>query len=35
MVIYGTALLALCHLLGIFLGDLLGALLASEWEAAD
>lgn len=27
MIIYGTALLAVCHLLGIFLGDLLGALL--------
>jgi malonate transporter MadL subunit len=27
MIIYGTALLALCHLLGIFLGDLLGQLL--------
>lgn len=24
MIIYGTALLATCHLLGIFLGDLLG-----------
>lgn len=24
MIIYGTALLAACHLLGIFLGDLLG-----------
>jgi malonate transporter MadL subunit len=24
MIIYGTALLAVCHLLGIFLGDLLG-----------
>jgi malonate transporter MadL subunit len=30
MVIYGTALLALCHLLGIFLGDLLGALLGAR-----
>jgi malonate transporter MadL subunit len=27
MIIYGTALLALCHLLGIFLGDALGTLL--------
>ena len=27
MVIYGTALLAICHLLGIFLGDLLGQAL--------
>jgi malonate transporter MadL subunit len=27
MIIYGTALLALCHLLGIFLGDLLGHAL--------
>jgi len=27
MIIYGTALLAVCHLLGIFLGDLLGALV--------
>ena len=27
MIIYGTALLAACHLLGIFLGDLLGQLL--------
>jgi malonate transporter MadL subunit len=27
MIILGTALLALCHLLGIFLGDLLGQLL--------
>ncbi|MDX8122423.1 malonate transporter subunit MadL [Janthinobacterium sp. GMG2] len=27
MIIYGTALLALCHLLGIFLGDLLGQLM--------
>ena len=27
MIIYGTALLALCHLLGIFLGDALGQLL--------
>jgi malonate transporter MadL subunit len=30
MIIYGTALLALCHLLGIFLGDLLGALLGAK-----
>jgi malonate transporter MadL subunit len=27
MLIYGTALLALCHLLGIFLGELLGHAL--------
>ncbi len=27
MIIYGTALLAVCHLLGIFLGDLLGKAL--------
>lgn len=27
MIIYGTALLAACHLLGIFLGDLLGQML--------
>ena len=27
MIIYGTALLAVCHLAGIFLGDLLGQLL--------
>jgi malonate transporter MadL subunit len=27
MIIYGTALLAVCHLLGIVLGDLLGAAL--------
>lgn len=27
MIIYGTALLALCHLLGIFVGDLLGQAL--------
>ena len=27
MIIYGTALLALCHLLGIFIGDLLGQAL--------
>jgi malonate transporter MadL subunit len=27
MIIYGTALLAACHLLGIFLGDLLGHAL--------
>jgi malonate transporter MadL subunit len=27
MIILGTALLALCHLLGIFLGDLLGQML--------
>jgi malonate transporter MadL subunit len=27
MIIYGTALLAACHLTGIFLGDLLGRLI--------
>jgi malonate transporter MadL subunit len=27
MIIYGTALLAACHLIGIFLGDLLGSLI--------
>jgi hypothetical protein len=27
MIIYGTAILALCHLLGIILGDLLGRAL--------
>ena len=27
MIIYGTALLAACHLLGIFFGDLLGAAI--------
>src|SRR4029453_4681446 len=27
MIIYGTALLAVCHLLGIFLGDILGQAL--------
>jgi malonate transporter MadL subunit len=30
MIIYGTALLAVCHLLGIFLGDLLGSLLGAK-----
>ncbi len=30
MIIYGTALLAVCHLLGIFLGDLLGAMLGAK-----
>jgi malonate transporter MadL subunit len=30
MIIYGTALLAVCHLLGIFLGDLLGALIGAK-----
>jgi malonate transporter MadL subunit len=30
VIIYGTALLAVCHLLGIFLGDLLGALLGAK-----
>ncbi|HVS55472.1 MAG TPA: malonate transporter subunit MadL, partial [Casimicrobiaceae bacterium] len=27
MIIYGTALLAFCHLAGLFLGDLLGSLI--------
>ena len=27
MVIYGTALLAFCHLAGLFLGDLLGSMI--------
>lgn len=27
MIIYGTALLAFCHLAGLYLGDLLGALI--------
>ena len=30
MIIYGTALLALCHLLGSLLGDLLGSLLGVQ-----
>jgi malonate transporter MadL subunit len=30
MIIYGTALLAVCHLLGIVLGDLLGAKLGMK-----
>jgi malonate transporter MadL subunit len=30
MIIYGTALLAVCHLLGIFLGDLLGTLIGAK-----
>ena len=30
MIIYGTALLAICHLLGIFLGDLLGTLVGAK-----
>ncbi|GDY21938.1 malonate transporter subunit MadL [Verrucomicrobiota bacterium] len=30
MIIYGTALLAVCHLLGIVLGDLLGAALGMK-----
>jgi malonate transporter MadL subunit len=30
VIIYGTALLAVCHLLGIFLGDLLGTLLGAK-----
>ena len=27
MIIYGTALLAICHLVGLYLGDLLGAAI--------
>ena len=30
MIIYGTALLAVCHLLGVVLGDLLGAALGMK-----
>src|SRR4051812_46766386 len=30
MIIYGTALLAICHLLGIILGDLLGRAFGME-----
>jgi malonate transporter MadL subunit len=30
MIIYGTALLAVCHLLGIMLGDLLGSALGMK-----
>ena len=30
MIIYGTALLAVCHLLGIFIGDLLGRALGAN-----
>ncbi|MFM2212579.1 MAG: hypothetical protein RL639_1773 [Verrucomicrobiota bacterium] len=30
MTLYGTALLALCHLLGIFLGELLGRALGVQ-----
>ena len=30
MIIFGTMLLAVCHLLGIFLGDLLGQLLGAK-----
>jgi len=30
MIIYGTALLASCHMLGILLGDLLGSLLGVQ-----
>jgi malonate transporter MadL subunit len=30
MIIYGTALLAACHLLGIFLGDMLGHALGVQ-----
>ena len=28
MIIYGTAILAACHLIGVYLGDLLGALIS-------
>lgn len=27
MIIYGTAILAACHLLGVFIGDLIGSLI--------
>ncbi|AFK61520.1 malonate transporter MadL subunit [Advenella kashmirensis WT001] len=27
MIIYGTAILAACHLLGVYIGDLLGMLI--------
>ena len=27
MIIYGTAILAACHLLGVYIGDLLGSLI--------
>ncbi|KVK85162.1 malonate transporter subunit MadL [Burkholderia sp. MSMB1498] len=30
MIIYGTALLAFCHLAGLFLGDLLGAVIGAK-----
>jgi len=30
MIIYGTALLAVCHLLGIIIGDLLGCALGMQ-----
>ncbi|KVN18018.1 MULTISPECIES: malonate transporter subunit MadL [unclassified Burkholderia] len=30
MLIYGTALLAFCHLAGLFLGDLLGAAIGAK-----
>lgn len=30
MIIYGTALLAVCHLLGIILGDWLGAVMGAK-----
>ena len=30
MIIYGTALLAVCHLLGIFLGEVLGAAMGMK-----
>ena len=30
MIVYGTALLGVCHLLGIMLGDLLGAALGMK-----
>ena len=35
MIIYGTALLAVCHLLGIVLGDLLGAALGVRTDKGD
>jgi len=30
MIIYGTAILAACHLLGLYLGDLLGAAIGAK-----
>ena len=34
MIIYGTAILAACHLLGVYIGDLLGSLIetAQDWR---